>query len=207
MKNEEHIAYPYRRIMYKMQLILMTGELLMASGAATERIMRDMLRAATYMDITPDKISIHVNYTTLMLNINDDDHSYTEFRKCKEHGVNMEALDAVSNLTWTAIRENYPLENTRRNFIASKRCQALTRPSSAPSARGLPVAASASSSAATGFPSFARRSAPPSASPSAASAIPTVSTTTPALPSPLSPLPSLPASPSPSPARRLPPTR
>ncbi|MBQ1336633.1 MAG: threonine/serine exporter family protein [Selenomonadaceae bacterium] len=108
--QEDHIAYPYRRIMYKMQLILMTGELLMANGAATERIMRDMLRAATYMDITSDKISIHVNYTTLMLNINDDDHSYTEFRKCRHHGVNMTVLADISNLTWTAIKENYSLE-------------------------------------------------------------------------------------------------
>lgn len=108
--HEEQIAYPYRRIMYKMQLILMTGELLMANGAATDRIMRDMLRAATYMDITSDKISIHINYTTLMLNINDDDHSFTEFRKCRKHGVNMTILAAVNNLTWIAIKENYSLE-------------------------------------------------------------------------------------------------
>ena len=108
--REEQVAYPYRRIMYKMQLILLTGERLMACGASTDRIRRDMVRAATYMDITPDKINIHINYTTLMLNIHDDSHSYTEFCKCREHGVNMTMLEEINELTWFAIKDNYPLE-------------------------------------------------------------------------------------------------
>ena len=125
MEQNEQIAYPYQRIMYKMKLILLTGELLMANGAATDQIMRDMLRAATYMDITPDKLHIHINYTTIMLNINGDGHSYTEFRKCREHGVNMSVLSDVSNLTWIAIRENYTLERYEAHL---RRIQRHCRP-------------------------------------------------------------------------------
>ena len=110
MAQDEQNSYPYQRIMYKMKLILLTGEMLMANGAATDQIMRDMLRAATYMDITPDKIHIHINYTTIMLNITGEGHSYTEFRKCRKHKINMTVISAISNLTWIAVKENYSLE-------------------------------------------------------------------------------------------------
>ena len=104
------LSDPYSHIGHKLHLLLHTGQLLMENGADTDRTVRDMMRAAAYMGIPADKIHQHVMYTTLMLNVNDDEHTYTEFRKCTHHGVNMTILSAVSKLSWRAMRDNYSLE-------------------------------------------------------------------------------------------------
>ncbi|MCD8256527.1 MAG: threonine/serine exporter family protein, partial [Oscillospiraceae bacterium] len=95
---------------HKMQVLLATGQLLMESGANTNRIYRDMLRTAKYMGIPERKFHLHIMYTTLMLNVSDDEHSYTSFRKCGSHGVNMSCIAAISRLSRAAAEENYTLE-------------------------------------------------------------------------------------------------
>jgi uncharacterized membrane protein YjjP (DUF1212 family) len=110
-KNDEHILQePYAKIGYKLHLLLHTGQLLMESGADTNRIARDMSRAASFMGISEEKIHLHIMYTTLMLNVSDDDHSYTSFRKCRHHGINMTIISAISKLSWRAMEEKYSLE-------------------------------------------------------------------------------------------------
>ena len=110
-KNDEIILQePYDQIGYKMQLLLHLGQLLMESGADTNRIVRDMTRAAVSMGIPDANMQLHIMYTTLMLNIGDGDHSYTSFRKCRRHGINMTIISAVSKLTWRAIEEHYSLK-------------------------------------------------------------------------------------------------
>ncbi|MBP2634050.1 MAG: hypothetical protein H6Q70_4678, partial [Firmicutes bacterium] len=42
--------------------------------------------------------------------ISDDDHSYTSFRKCRHHGVNMTVISAISKLSWRAMEEKYSLQ-------------------------------------------------------------------------------------------------
>ena len=111
---------PFSRIGYKMHLLLQVGKALMESGADTDRTVRDMKRAAAYMGIPPERIHQHTMYTTLMLNVNDDEHSYTEFCKCKNHGVNMTTLSAVSKLTWKALARNYTLESFERHIMRIK---------------------------------------------------------------------------------------
>ena len=108
---------PFSRIAYKMHLLLQVGKALMESGADTDRTVRDMRRAAAYMGIPQERIHQHTMYTTLMLNVNDDQHSYTEFCKCKNHGVNMTTLSAVSKLTWKALARNYTLESFERHLL------------------------------------------------------------------------------------------
>ena len=111
---------PFSRIGYKLHLLLQVGKALMESGADTDRTVRDMKRAAAYMGIPPERIHQHTMYTTLMLNVNDDEHSYTEFCKCKNHGVNMTTLSAVSKLTWKALARNYTLESFERHIMRIK---------------------------------------------------------------------------------------
>ena len=111
---------PFSRIGYKLHLLLQVGKALMESGADTDRTVRDMKRAAAYMGIPPERIHQHTMYTTLMLNVNDDEHSYTEFCKCKKHGVNMTTLSAVSKLTWKALARNYTLESFERHIMRIK---------------------------------------------------------------------------------------
>ena len=110
-KSDEHVLQdPYAKIGYKLHLLLHTGQLLMESGADTNRIARDMTRAAAFMGIPEEKIHMHIMYTTLMLNISDDDHSYTSFRKCRHHGINMTVISALSKLSWRAMEEKYSLQ-------------------------------------------------------------------------------------------------
>ncbi len=107
--DQQILQEPFAKIGYKLQLLLHTGQLLMESGADTNRIVRDMTRAAAFMGITEEKIHLHIMYTTLMLNVNDDDHSYTSFRKCRYHGINMTVISAISKLSWRAMEEKYSL--------------------------------------------------------------------------------------------------
>lgn len=111
---------PFAEIGPKMHLLLHTGQLLMENGADSDRTVRDMMRAAAYMGIPKDRIHQHVMYTTLMLNVNDETHSYTEFRKCKTHGINMTTLTAVSKLTWRALEKNYSLHDFERHLLRIK---------------------------------------------------------------------------------------
>mgnify|MGYP000335027784 CR=1 FL=1 len=112
------LTKPFAEISAKLHLLLHTGQLLMESGADSDRTVRDMMRTAAYMGIPEDRIHQHVMYTTLMLNVNDETHSYTEFRKCKKHGINMTALSAVSKLTWRALAKNYTLEEFEQQLMA-----------------------------------------------------------------------------------------
>ena len=95
---------PYTEIGRKLHLLLYTGQLLMENGAHTDRLVRDMTRAAIYMGSPREKFHLHVMYTTLMLNVSDEERSHTCFRKCHHHAVNMSILDAVSHLTWRGVR-------------------------------------------------------------------------------------------------------
>lgn len=107
---------PFAKIDQKMHLILKTGQILIESGADTDRTTRDMRRVAAFLGIPPEKMHLHVMYTTLMLNVHDREHTYTEFCKCRRHGINMEALSAVSKLTWHAIFRNYNMEQFSRRL-------------------------------------------------------------------------------------------
>ena len=116
-KNNAVLQEPFSEIGPKLHLLLHTGQLLMENGADSDRTVRDMMRAAAFMGIPKDRIHQHVMYTTLMLNVNDDTHTYTEFRKCTKHGVNMTTLSAVSKLTWRAMARKYTLGNSVGSWI------------------------------------------------------------------------------------------
>ena len=100
----------------KTELILTVGQLLMENGADTTRIIQDMMRVSAFMGIAEKKIHLHIMYTTLMLNISDEAHSYTNFRKCQKHAVDMRIISAISKLTWRALREHYTLEEFEENL-------------------------------------------------------------------------------------------
>ena len=119
-KDEKVLKEPFAEIGTKMHLLLHTGQMLMENGADSDRTVRDMMRTAAYMGIPKDRIHQHVMYTTLMLNVNDEQHSYTEFRKCTTHGINMTTLTAISKLTWRALEKNYSLHEFERHLLRIK---------------------------------------------------------------------------------------
>lgn len=94
----------------KLDLLLRTGCLLLESAADTPRIMRNLKRTAAYLGLSEKKLQIYVNLNLLMVNYSDSEQSYTRFRRCAKHGINMTAISYISKLSWRAIRENYTLD-------------------------------------------------------------------------------------------------
>ena len=84
---------------HKMKILLDIGQTLMENDADCSRIVRDMRRAAVHLRIPAEQIQSHVTYTTLMLCVSDGERSFTQFRKCMKHGINLAILAAVSKLT------------------------------------------------------------------------------------------------------------
>ena len=94
----------------KLDLLLRTGCLLLESAADTPRIMRNLKRTAAYLGLSEKKLQIYVNLNLLMVNYSDSEQSYTRFRRCAKHGINMTTISYISKLSWRAIRENYTLD-------------------------------------------------------------------------------------------------
>lgn len=103
-------------IMCKLDLLLRTGCLLIESLADTSRVMRNMKRTAAFLGLPEENLHIYINYNMLMVNLNDGFHSYTQFRRCEGHHVNMTGMSAISHLTWRCIRHNYSLHDFRRTL-------------------------------------------------------------------------------------------
>ena len=115
-EQQEILHDTYAKIGKKTELLLSTGQLLMENGADTIRIIRDMNRVAAYMGIKKEQFNLHIMYTTIMINISDEEHSYTYFKKCRKHAVDMRIIHAVSKLTWRAMRDHYTLEEFEDNL-------------------------------------------------------------------------------------------
>lgn len=113
-----------KTIMRKLDLLLRTGCLLVESLADTSRVMRNMKRTAAFLGLPEEELHIYVNYNMLMVNLSDGQHSYTKFRRCEHHTVNMWAISAISHLSWRTLRRNYSLDEYSReieNIASHKR--------------------------------------------------------------------------------------
>ena len=96
----------YRRV----DLLLRTGKVLVESLADTNRIMRNMKRTAAYLGIPEEKLHINISFTMLMVNVSDENFSFTKFQRINGHGVNMSAISEISKLSWRAIENDYTLD-------------------------------------------------------------------------------------------------
>ena len=88
-----------KKIRRELDLLMRTGELLVASGADTSRIIRNLHRVAAYLGLPSENLHIHVTYNMLQVNLSDEEHSLSKFQRCDEHGINMTAISAVSKLS------------------------------------------------------------------------------------------------------------
>lgn len=100
----------------KLDLLLRTGQLLMESSADTSRIIRNMDRTAAYLGLPEKKLHIHITYNMLMVNLSDKTHSFSKFQRCDRHGINMDAISAISELSWRAIKEDYTLDQYEKEL-------------------------------------------------------------------------------------------
>lgn len=98
-------------IRHKLDLLLRTGQLLVESAADTNRIMRNMKRTAAFLGLPEEHLHIYVQFNMLMVNLSDNEHSFTKFQRCDKHGINMTTISLISKLSWKAIREDYSIES------------------------------------------------------------------------------------------------
>ncbi|MDD4320238.1 MAG: threonine/serine exporter family protein [Acidaminococcaceae bacterium] len=115
-KNNSGAEDPYLHIGRKLNLLLRTGQMLMESGADAARIVRDTRLVAANMGIPAEKFTLHISYTTLMLNVTNGNISYTNFKKCLNHDVDMTNISAVSKLAWRSVKEGYSLDEYEREL-------------------------------------------------------------------------------------------
>lgn len=97
-------------IRHKLDLLLRTGQLLVESAADTNRIMRNMKRTAAFLGLPEEHLHIYVQFNMLMVNLSDNEHSFTKFQRCDKHGINMTTISLISKLSWKAIHEDYSIE-------------------------------------------------------------------------------------------------
>lgn len=118
-ETKEHVlTHPFSQIIYKMHLILLVARTMMENGADSDRTSQYIMRTAAYMGIPAENVSCHISYTTIMLNIKDEERTYTRFSKCRTHRVNMLVLSAVSRMIWRAMRDAWSLELFEREIEA-----------------------------------------------------------------------------------------
>ena len=119
---EEEVSYPFLRIHEKMHLLIYTGKVLIESGASTDQVQRDLMRAALYMELPEGKVNFQIDYTTFMVSVSDERHvNYTRFMRCRMQGQNMSLIASVNKLIWRATKRNYPLERYEKELRRLKR--------------------------------------------------------------------------------------
>ncbi len=104
----------------KLDLLLRTGALLVESAADTSRIVRNMNRTAAYLGLPEKHLHTYISYNMLMVNLSDETHSFSKFQRCDKHGINMDAISAVSKLSWRAIKNDYSLDKYEEELEAIK---------------------------------------------------------------------------------------
>ena len=100
----------------KLDLLLRTGKLLMESAADTNRIERNMKRVAAFMNILEEKLHIDIRWTMIMVNVSDEQHSFSKFQKCENHAINMTMISQISKLSFKATEENYSLDDYEKEL-------------------------------------------------------------------------------------------
>ncbi len=103
---------------HKLDILLNTGCLLLESLADTSRVLRNMKRVAAFLGFHEKNLHISINYDIILANLSDEYHSFTKFRHCEGHSVNLWAIMKVSKLTWNCIRDDYSLERYEEELAA-----------------------------------------------------------------------------------------
>ena len=104
----------------KLDLLVRTGALLMASNADCERIMRNMKRCEAYLGLPEEYIHIALNFDIIMVNLSDETHSFSKYQRVDSHCVEFTVISKISKMLWTAIREDWDLDRYEQELEALK---------------------------------------------------------------------------------------
>lgn len=108
-RNDEH-ANSVQLLRRKLDLLVRTGALLMASNADCARIMRNMKRCEAYLGLPEEYIHISLNFNIIMVNLSDETHSFSKYQRVDSHCVEFTVISKISKMLWTAIREDWSLD-------------------------------------------------------------------------------------------------
>lgn len=104
----------------KLDLLVRTGCLLMASNADCPRIMRNMERCEAYLGLPSEFIHIYLNYNIIMVNLSDETHSFSKYQRVDSHCVEFTVISKVSKMLWTAIKDDWSLDRYEQELEALK---------------------------------------------------------------------------------------
>lgn len=104
----------------KLDLLVRTGCLLMASNADCPRIMRNMKRCEAYLGLPSEFIHIYLNYNIIMVNLSDETHSFSKYQRVDSHCVEFTVISKVSKMLWTAIKDDWSLDRYEQELEALK---------------------------------------------------------------------------------------
>jgi uncharacterized membrane protein YjjP (DUF1212 family) len=99
-----------RELRRKLDLLVRTGCVLIESMADTARIMRNLKRVEAYLGLPEENTHINVKFNMLMVNLSDEEHSFSKFQRVDHHAISFDKMAAVSKLSWRAIQEDYSLD-------------------------------------------------------------------------------------------------
>ena len=108
-RNDEH-SNSVQLLRRKLDLLVRTGALLMASNADCARIMRNMKRCEAYLGLPEEYIHISLNFNIIMVNLSDETHSFSKYQRVDSHCVEFTVISKISKMLWTAIREDWSLD-------------------------------------------------------------------------------------------------
>ena len=121
MTKNKQITTDAQLVHRKLDLLLQVGCYLMDCSADTTLIVRDMKRVEAYLGLESQFLHVYINYNVILVNYSDESTSYTRFRKCDRHAIDMAGITRVSHLTWDAIRYNYSLDEYQEKLDAIKK--------------------------------------------------------------------------------------
>ncbi len=100
----------FKDINQKMELILTVGQILAENGATTDRIVRNSQRVAAFMQIPEENFHLQVMPSILFLHVTDGEKTHFAFRSCEKHGVDMNIIAMISQLSWRILKKKYSVE-------------------------------------------------------------------------------------------------
>ncbi|MBN2730389.1 MAG: threonine/serine exporter family protein [Bacteroidales bacterium] len=97
-------------------LLLDLAITLMASGAHTSRVVRNVARAAESFGYSTDLTVFQMSVLMTLTRLNDSNVRHTAIRKIKPMALNFRTISNLSALTWSAYDNKLPLEELKEEF-------------------------------------------------------------------------------------------
>lgn len=117
-EREDEESTDVQLLRRKLDLLVRTGCLLMASNADCARIMRNLHRCEAYLGLPHEYIHINLGFNIIMVNLSDETHSFSKYQRIDSHCVEFTVISKVSKMLWTAIREDWSLDKYEEELNA-----------------------------------------------------------------------------------------